>query len=74
MPAHDDIERAKARRRRVLRLIRESISTRGYPPSISELAAATKVSTRSIRVDLDKLAEAGKIERDPKVTRGIRLL
>lgn len=73
MPAQDDVARAAARRRKVLRLISTAISTKGYPPSVSELARATKVSTRTIRVDLTRLEEAGEIERDPGVGRGIRL-
>lgn len=74
MPASDDVARAAARRRKVLRLLSKSIATRGYPSSVSELAAETGVSTRTIRVDLDKLAKDGKIEKDPGVGRGIRIL
>lgn len=69
------LDQAQTRRRKVLRLIRESLSDRGYPPSISELAASTGVaSTLTIRRDLEKLERDGKIERDPGVTRGIRLV
>lgn len=75
MPATSDLERAATRRRRVLRLIRESIASRGYPPSISELTRDTGVSsTLTIRRDLGKLERDGKIERDPGIPRGIRVL
>lgn len=69
------LDQAKIRRRKVLRLIRESLNSRGYPPSISELATATGVaSTLTIRRDLERLEADGKIERDPGVTRGIRIV
>lgn len=73
MPSPADIARAEARRVRVVELIAESLTARGYPPSVSELAAATGVSTRQTRVDLTTLEAAGIIERDPGVPRGIRL-
>lgn len=74
MPAPDDVAKAALRRRRVLRLIRKAITERGYPPSISELSRATGVSTLTTRRDLESLEKSGKIERDPRVTRGIRVL
>lgn len=75
MPSTTDLERAATRRRKVLRLIRDSVATKGYPPSISELQHETGVSsTLTIRRDLDKLERDGKIQRDPGVTRGIRVL
>lgn len=68
---------AEATRRRasILRLIREHLAEKGYAPSVSEITRATGVaSTLTTRRDLDVLAEEGKIERDAKVARGIRLL
>lgn len=71
---HEILTDAGDRRVRVLRLIETAISTKGYPPSISELAAATDVSTLTIRRDLANLESTGRIERDAGVTRGIRLV
>jgi DeoR/GlpR family transcriptional regulator of sugar metabolism len=74
MPAQADLDKAAKRRDDVLASIATSISERGYPPSISELARETGVSTLTTRRDLDSLVTQGKIERDAKVDRGIRLL
>jgi repressor LexA len=74
MPAPADLATAKARRVDVLRLIRTAVATNGYPPSISEISKATGVSTLTTRRDLERLERDGSIERDPKVTRGIRVL
>lgn len=74
MPAPDDVARAARRRTKVLKLIRKSIADRGYPPSVSEIARETKVSTLTTRRDLSALEADGKIERDPKVGRGIRIV
>lgn len=74
MPTDAEITRAANRRRTVLRLIRTAISSNGYPPSVSELATRTGVTKRTVRLDLESLQRDGKIERDPGVTRGIRLV
>lgn len=74
MPAPLDVENAARRRLDVLRRIRTAIATKGYPPSVSELAKATDVSTLTTRRDLERLERDGKIERDPGVPRGIRVL
>lgn len=74
MPSPADLERAAARRVEVLKIIETSISERGYPPTVSELAASTEVSTLATRRDLDTLVAQGKIERDPGVARGLRLV
>lgn len=73
MPSTDDLARAAARRLDVLARIRESVRTRGYPPSVSELAEQTAVSKRQTRKDLAALVDAGAIEVDPGVPRGIRV-
>lgn len=73
MPSTEQLEQAAARRAVVHRRIASSISARGYPPTVSELALATSVSKRTTRGDLAALAAEGKIEVDPGVPRGIRL-
>lgn len=74
MPTREELDRAAARRKVVLRLIRQHITRQGYPPSVSELAAETHVTKLTIRRDLETLVADGKIERDRGVTRGIRLV
>jgi repressor LexA len=73
MPTQTEIDRAATRRKQTLKLIATSISTHGYPPSVSELATATGVSSAAVRRDLEALEKAGKIERDFAVARGIRI-
>lgn len=47
----------------------------GYPPSIREICEYTKVSSTSVvNYYLDQLQEMGLIERDNRVSRGIRLV
>lgn len=74
MPTPTELTRAADRRARVLELIADSIGTRGYPPTVRELSTQTDVSTLTTRGDLDRLVRERKIERDPGVDRGIRLL
>jgi DeoR/GlpR family transcriptional regulator of sugar metabolism len=74
MPTVHELDRAAKRREKVLAAIADSIATRGYPPTVSELSRAHEVSTLTTRRDLDRLVRDGKIERDPGVDRGLRLL
>ena len=74
MPSPDSVAAAAARRDVVVTRIAESIGARGYPPTVRELAEHTGVTKRTIRLDLASLALAGRIERDPGTTRGIRLV
>lgn len=69
----DYLAAAATRRERVFELIAESISTRGYPPTVSEIADVTGMSKLITRRDLRKLRDDGRIEIDAGVTRGIRL-
>lgn len=73
MPTKTELDRAAARRKEAAKIIATSISSKGYPPSVSELAAETNVSTACVRRDLERLERDGVIERDPSVARGIRL-
>lgn len=74
MPTLEELARASRRRTAVLASIRRSIATRGYPPSVSELAREHDVTGRTIRTDLAALAATNRIEVDPGVPRGIRLV
>jgi repressor LexA len=71
----EQLAEATRRRAQVLKLIKQSINERGYPPNVRELQESTGVgSTLTIRRDLTVLAQEGRIERDPGVERGIRLV
>lgn len=73
MPTQEQIDRATARRVQIVEEIRESLRSRKYPPTVSELALATGVSKPQIRTDLGILVDAGILERDPGVPRGLRI-
>lgn len=69
----DPFPRTAERRTRILTLVADSLVARGYPPTQAELAEQLQVSKLQVRRALDQLEADGKIERDPGVTRGIRL-
>lgn len=74
MPTTEATRRADDRRIAILDTITELVEARGYPPSVSELSRRHGVSPRQVRMDLDVLVDAGKIERAAGVARGIRVL
>lgn len=79
LPRAEQLERADTRRVKILELITASVTEgsdgyKGYPPTISELAAQTGVSNKQVRTDLAALEAAGFIERDPGTGRGIRVV
>ena len=73
MATPEGIENAAQRRASILDRIRASILDRGYPPTAGELAKAENVHRSHVQVDLGVLADAGLIEVDRGVQRGIRL-
>lgn len=61
-----------ARQRRILHVIRESVETVGYPPSVRELARRSGMaSTSSVSYQLRILEERGFLHRDPNRPRAI---
>lgn len=74
MASTEQLEHAATGRDRTLRMIRTSISSRGYGPTLSEIARECGVSKRTARLYLDRLAQDGRIEVDAGVARGIRLV
>ena len=62
------------RQRRILEFIEAFISEHSYPPTIREIGEAVKIgSTSVVNYNLNKLVRAGLIEREPDVSRGLRL-
>lgn len=74
MASTEQLEHAATGRDVTLKLIRSSISSRGYGPTLSEIATAAGVSKRTARLYLERLARDRKIEVDAGVARGIRLV
>lgn len=63
------------RQKRILQVLEDFQKTMGYPPSIREIGNRAKItSTSVVNYYLDQLEEMGYIQRDGKVSRGIRLL
>jgi repressor LexA len=60
------------RQRTILNVIRESVSTRGYPPSIREIGDAVGLtSTSSVAHQLRTLERKGFLRRDPNRPRAV---
>ncbi len=63
------------RQKRILQVLDNFQRENGYPPSIREIGEHTAItSTSVVNYYLDQLQEMGFIERDGRVSRGIRLL
>lgn len=74
MATADGLANAAQRRARMLDAIRDSILTRGYPPTAQELADGAGVHRSQAQKDLETLRDAGLIELDARALRGIRLV
>lgn len=63
------------RHKKVLEVLEQFRNQHGYPPSIREICAKADISSTSVvNYYLEHLEELGYIERDSRVSRGIRLL
>jgi repressor LexA len=63
------------RQKRILEVLERFQDQHGYPPSIREIGEKTDISSTSVvNYYLNQLEETGYIERDGRVSRGIRLL
>jgi len=62
------------RQQRILEFLNEYIEENSYPPSIREIGAAAGISSTSVvSYNLHRLEERGYIDREPEVSRGLRL-
>jgi repressor LexA len=67
-------EQLTTRQRRILEVIRDAVSHRGYPPSIREIGEAVGLtSTSSVHSQLEALQRKGFIRRDPTKPRAIEV-
>ena len=62
------------RQAEVLRFIEATIATRGYAPTLREIATRLGVTTNSVSGHLWSLTVRGYIERDARKSRAIRVL
>src|ERR687893_316787 len=83
LDAGDGLRRAKGRRtmqglsqrqNSILEYIQRFMKDSGYPPSIRDIQDKLKISSTSVvAYNLRKLEERGLIERDNRVSRGIKV-
>jgi repressor LexA len=63
------------RQKKILEVLERFQDQNGYPPSIREICEKTGISSTSVvNYYLEQLEEMGYIERDRRVSRGVRLL
>jgi repressor LexA len=63
------------RQKKILKVLEDFQDQNGYPPSIREICDQANISSTSVvNYYLDQLKEMDYIERDSRVSRGIRLL
>jgi repressor LexA len=63
------------RQKRILEVLERFQDQNGYPPSIREICEKTGISSTSVvNYYLDQLEDMGYIERDRRVSRGVRVL
>ncbi|MEO0563044.1 MAG: transcriptional repressor LexA [Chloroflexota bacterium] len=64
-----------ARQRKILRFIDQYTVDNGYPPTIREIGDATDTaSTSVVNYNLNKLVDEGYLDREARVSRGVRLI
>lgn len=62
------------RQHKILEFLNEYVEENGYPPSIREIGDAAGISSTSVvSYNLKRLEEKGYIDRDPAVSRGLKL-
>jgi repressor LexA len=63
------------RKRRILEVLADYQENTGYPPSIREICQHANISSTSVvNYYLEQLEQSGYIERDDRISRGIRLV
>lgn len=68
------LDELSERQQSIYRFIRQFVREHHYPPTIREIGAALGItSTSVVNYNLNKLEEAGLIERDREVSRGLKL-
>jgi repressor LexA len=73
--AQKKFNKLSERQRNILRFMQKYIVQTGYPPTIREIGEATNInSTSVVNYNLNKLVEAGYLERSDRVSRGLRLV
>lgn len=70
-----NFDQLSTRQQNILRFIDRYFNEKGYPPTIRQIGEATKIgSTSVVNYNLNKLVDAGFLERTASTSRGLRLL
>ncbi len=70
-----DFKRLSQRQQHMLRFLQSYTQEQGYPPSIREIGEEVGIgSTSVVNYNLNRLVDAGYIERAGRVSRGLRLI
>lgn len=70
-----DFNKLSHRQKNILVYMDDYIKVHGYPPTIREIGNATDInSTSVVNYNLNKLVQAGYLERSDRVSRGMRLV
>jgi len=70
-----DFGKLSERQQNILTYMHEYMTDYGYPPTIRDIGLATGInSTSVVNYNLNKLVDAGYLERTDKVARGLRLV
>jgi len=68
-------DKLSERQRHILKFMFDYMQDNGYPPTIREIGEATDInSTSVVNYNLNKLVDAGYLERSDRVSRGLRLV
>ena len=71
----EEREKLSAKQQEILEYIKQSILTRGYPPSVREIGEEVHLSsTSSVHSQLNKLEQKGYIRRDPTKPRTLEIV
>jgi len=70
-----EFKQLSERQQRILRFMQNYMDREGYPPTIREIGEATDInSTSVVNYNLNKLADAGFLERSDRRSRGLKLV
>jgi len=70
-----DFKKLSSRQQHILHFMFNYMKRSGYPPTIREIGEATHInSTSVVNYNLNKLVDAGYLERSDRVSRGLRLI
>lgn len=70
-----DFKKLSERQQNILNFMFDYMQDKGFPPTIREIGEATDInSTSVVNYNLNKLVDAGYLDRSDKVSRGLRLI